>query len=198
MLEDKALPSDGDRIWKVSTAPAIEPITVEEVKEFARIDGNDEDSLISGFIQAARTNCEAFLGRALIEQTITMKMDFWPGAVIDLPRPPLIAITAVETLDEDDNATEYTSTNYYTVTESIPGQLVLKRDVTWPTNSDRDYQGYQIRFTAGYGAKATDVPRPIREGLKLWVTDIYENRVIRPEPPPEAMTMLNLYRVLHV
>ena len=198
MLEEKSLPSDGNRIWKVTTSPYTEPITVDEAKEFARIDGTDEDTLIEGFITAARMNCEAFLGRALIEQTITMKMDFWPGAVVDLPRPPLISITAVETLDEDDTATEYSSENYYAIIESIPGQLVLKRDVTFPFNTDRDYQGYQIRFKAGYGSSAADVPRPIREGLKLWVTDIYENRVIRPEPPPEAMTLLNLYRVLHV
>ena len=197
MLEDKSLPSDGNRIWKITTAPATEPISTDDVKEFARIDGTDEDTLISGFITAARMNCEAFLGRALIEQTITMKMDFWPGIIVELPRPPLISITAVETLDEDGNATEYDSDDYYIITESIPGQLVIKRDATWPFNSDRDYQGYQIRFKAGYGSNTTDVPSAIRQGLKLWATDIYENRVIRPEPPPEAMPLLNLYRVLH-
>ena len=198
MIEEKSLPSDGNRIWKVTTNPVIEPITVDEVKEFAHIDGTDEDTLISGFITAARMNCEAYLGRALISQTITMKMDFWPGETIDLPRPPLISITAVEILDEDDTATEYSSSNYYIITESIPGQLVLKRDVTYPTNSDRDHQGYQIRFKAGYGTSASDVPSAIRQGLKMWTTDIYENRVVRPDPPPEAMPLLHLYKVLHV
>ena len=198
MIEEKSLSKDGNRIWKVTTEPDIEPITIDEIKEFARIDGTEEDTLISGFIVAARMNCEAFLGRALIEQTITMKMDFWAGEVIKLPRPPLISITAVETLDESDMATEYSSDNYYIITESIPGQLVIKRGVTFPFNSDRDHGGYQIRFKAGYGDSRNDVPKAIREGLKLWATDIYENRVVRSEPPPEAKSQLNFFRVIKI
>lgn len=196
MIQEKSLSKDGNRIWKVTTEPLTEPLTVEEVKEFARIDGTEEDTLISGFIQAARINCEAYLGRSLINQTITMKMDFWPGEVIELPRPPLVSITAVEILDEFDNATTYASSNYYIITESIPGQLVLKRDVSWPFNSNRDHMGYQIRFVSGYGSSISDVPKPIREGLKLWTADIYENRVVRSKPPPEAE--LDLFKVIRL
>ena len=66
-----------NRIWKVSTVPVIEPVTVDEIKLFGRIDGEEEDILIEGFIRAAREACETYLGRALISQTITMTMDFW-------------------------------------------------------------------------------------------------------------------------
>ena len=198
MIEEKALSKDGNSIWKITTDPSIEPITVDELKLFARIDGNDEDTLLESFITAARLNCEGYLGRALIEQTITLMMDFWPGEVIKLPRPPLISITAVETLDEDNNATEYSSDNYYTVTEAIPGELIIKRGVTQPYNNARDYRGYQIRYKAGYGNSRSDIPSGIKEGLKLWATDVYENRVVRPEPPPEARQVLQLFRVIPI
>jgi len=198
MIEEKTLSKDGNSVWRVSIDPVIEPITVEEVKSFARIDGTEEDTLISSFITAARLNCEMYLGRALIEQTLIMMMDFWPGEVICLPRSPLISITAVETLDEDDTATTYSSDNYYVVTESIPGELIIKRGVSQPYNSSRDYKGYQIRFKAGYGSNRTDVPAGIREGLKLWTTDIYENRVVRSEPPEEAKQVLQLFRVIQI
>ena len=194
----ETLPKDGNSVWKVTIDPVIEPITVEEVKTFARIDGTEEDTLIASFITAARLNCEMYLGRALIEQTLTLMMDFWPGDIIKLPRPPLISITAVETLDEDDTATTYSSNNYYTVTESIPGELIIKRTVSYPTNTSRDYKGFQIRFKAGYGNSREDIPAGIREGLKLWTTDIYENRVVRPEPPEEAKQVLQLYRVIQI
>lgn len=198
MIEAKALSKDGNRVWDVTTAPIAEPITADEVKLFARIDGTEEDALIESFIESARTSCEKYIGRALISQTITVKMDFWPGNVIELPRPPLISITAVETLDEGDTATVYNSDNYYTVTDSTPGQLILKRSATPPINTNRDYKGFQIRYLAGYGATAASVPESIKEALKLWVTDMYENRVIRSEPPPEAAALLNLYRVMRI
>lgn len=196
MIEAEALPKDGNRVWSVTTAPSVEPITSTEVKYFARIDTSDDDTLIDDFIETARKNCEGYIGRALINQTITLKMDYWPGNVIELPRPPLVSITAVETLDEDDTATTYSSDNYYTITEAIPGKLVIKQGVTPPFQSGRDYGGYQIRFVAGYGAAASNVPAAIRTALIYWVARMYEDRVVSDKPPPEAMSLLNLHRVM--
>lgn len=196
MINSKPLPSHANRIWKVTTQPVSEPITLQELKDFARIDGTDEDTLLNSFIESARRAAENYLGRALIEQTISLKMDYWPDGIIELPRPPLISITAVETLDEDDVATTYSSTYYYVITTGEIGQLAIRQGVTPPQNSDRDYGGFQIRYKAGYGSSRTDVPSAIRDGLKLWATDIYENRFVRDEPPPEAMNLLYPYRVL--
>ena len=195
MIEAKSLPCDGNRFFKVTTDPTVEPISVADLKTFARIDGSDEDTMLSNFIVSARQAAENYLGIALISQTITLKMDFWPSENISLPRPPLISITAVETLDEDDTASTYSSDNYYIITTGDYGQLVINRNTTWPLNTVRDHGGYQIRYVAGYGTAATDVPRAIRDGLFLWATDIYENRVIRDVPPPEAMSLLQKYRI---
>ena len=182
--------------FAVMGAPAIEPISLEELKLFGRIDGTDEDALILGFIEAARQACENYLGRALIEHSITLQMDEWPDIVVELPRPPLISITAVETLTEDNVATVYDSTNYYIVTTGSPGLLIIKNGATPPENSSRYYRGYQIRYKAGYGSSRADVPRVIREALKLWTMDIYENRVVSEVPPPEAINLLMPYRMI--
>ena len=196
MIFDESLPRDGNRVFEVTTAPTVEPVTVAELKTFARIDGSDEDTLLSGFIVAARQACEKYLGRALLQQTIDLKMDYWPGEVVELPLPPLLSITKVATLSEADVETEYSSSYYYTITEAIPGKLVIKQGVSLPTNTDRDYGGYLIRYTAGYGTAATDVPQSIRDAVKLWATDIYENRVVRSTPPPEARVQLDIYKVM--
>ena len=84
------------------------------------------------------------------------------------------------------------------VTDAIPGKLVLKRGVTPPENTDRDVAGFRITYTAGYGSNPSDIPQGIKEGLKLWVVDIYENRVITDDPPPEAKPMLDIHRVLMI
>lgn len=197
-LISKDLPKDGNRVWKVTTPPAIEPVTLAETKLFGKIDyGTDEDSLVEGFIQSAREAAEEYLGRAFIQQTIRILMDWWPGTAVKLPRPPLISIDKVATLDEDDAETEYDSDNYYVVTEAIPGKLVLKQGVSAPYNSGRTYGGYLIELKAGYGDVATDVPRPIREGIMLWTAVVYATRVIDSKnPPPEARSKLDLFRVL--
>ena len=89
--------------WKVTTKPSIEPITNDEVKLYARIDGSSEDDLIDGFIQAVREATEKFLGRALINQTITAVFDAWFSDLIELPRPPLVSVTELRTVGEDED-----------------------------------------------------------------------------------------------
>lgn len=195
-LIKEELSSKANRAWKVITQPAIEPITVDELKLFARIDGSDEDTLLGGFIEAVRVGAENYLGRALIEQSIRMVMDWWPSIIVELPQPPLISITKVVTIDEDETETIYNSTNYYEQVEAIPGLLILKRGVTEPQNTSRDYGGFAIDYKAGYGNDATHVPSAIKEALKLWATALYENRAITTEPPPEARPLLDLYRVV--
>jgi uncharacterized phiE125 gp8 family phage protein len=189
---------DENIVWKVSIAPAVEPVTIDDLKTFARIDGDDEDTLLESFISSARSFTEKYLNRALIEQTITLKMDIWPGEVIELPRPPLISITAVETLDEDDTATEYDNDNYYIITTQEPGLLILKYGGTPPQNTVRYYGGFQIRYKAGYGATSASVPAPIKEAIKQWAMTMYENRAIIEEPPTEIKGMLNNYRIYYI
>jgi len=192
----KSSDAHGNRSWKVTTNPSIDPVTVDELKLFCRIDGTEEDELLANFITAATLMTERHLGRALIQQSITLLMDFWPGEIIDLPRPPLISITSVATLDEDDTATAYSSSNYYTITQSIPGKLVLKQSVTWPSNTSRSYCGFKIIYKAGYGIGSTQVPQPIREGIKVWASEMYEGRTIdEDKPPPRVLPLLSSYRV---
>lgn len=196
------IPSNPDpkanRYWKVTTEPVVEPLTVEEVKQFGRIDGVSEDTLITGFIRSARVACENYLRRALITQTIKVRYDWWPGERVELPRPPLISVTKVETLTEEDVSSTYSSDNYYVISEVIPGELVLKFGVTPPENTNRYRGGFRIEYIAGYGTDAGDVPQAIKDGLKLWVMDIYENRVVSDEPPPEARSYLDIFRVIQM
>lgn len=189
---------NGNMRFYVYTAPTVEPITAAEVKTFARIDGSDEDTLIGYFITAARIACENFLRRAILEQTIRCKFDVWPDYPIELPRPPVISITQVGTVDESDTVTVYGASNYYLITDDQAPRLVVKQSSDVPENSDRDYAGFIIDYKAGYGSTAASVPESIKTGLKLWTTDIYENRVVRETPPPEAWAVLNPYRVIKI
>ena len=45
-----------------------EPLTLEEVKEYLRIDSNDEDTLIGSLILVAKEHCENYLQASLPEE----------------------------------------------------------------------------------------------------------------------------------
>jgi uncharacterized phiE125 gp8 family phage protein len=195
-LVTRELPNDGNRFWEVITQPLIEPVTVDEVKTFARIDTTEEDTLIEKFIETVRRSTESYLGRALIQQVIRIIMDFWPGNVVKLPRPPLISVNKVVTLDEEGGETLYSADNYYLMTTATPGKLVIKRGVTSPINTTRDYGGFLIESKHGYGTVPSDVPSSIRDGIKLWVATLYADRTIDSKnPPPEARKFFDSYRV---
>lgn len=196
MLIPKSLDKHGNRNWKVTTQPDLEPVTVDEVKTFGRIDGDEEDDVIESGIKMAREASELLLGRSFIEQTITLVMDFWPSEVIKLPRPPLIAITGVYTTDEDDSDTEYDSDYYLVDTVAEPGKLIIKQDYTPPTNTDRSYSGFKIIYTAGYGDEVTDVPEILRNAIKMWTIDYFETRKFDPKnPPAQVKTLLGLKEI---
>jgi len=192
----KSLPMDGRRSWQVTTPPAIEPVTLTDLKIFAKIEYNDEDYLLENFIKSARLSAEQYCGRAFIEQSITMKMGYWPSDVIELVKPPLISITKIATLDEDDVETVYSSDNYYIIKEATPGKLVLKKNASAPINTSRDYGGYLVEYKAGYGDAAADVPISIIEAIKLWASVAQATRIIDPKnPPPEVRATLDLFKI---
>jgi uncharacterized phiE125 gp8 family phage protein len=192
----KPLPRDGNMVWRVSSKPSIEPVTLTEQKVFTRIDGTDEDTLLTNFIKAVRENVEDYLGRSLLQQTIVATMDFWPVSPIRLPRPPIMSFLEVVTLDQDDNPTVYSADNYYVQAHSgfERAELILRQGVAGPVNSIRDYGGYQLSYIAGYGADRSDVPEGIRQAIMLWVSTAYETRVVTPDPPVNVLNQLRFYK----
>lgn len=198
MITEKATDIKGNRFIKVTAEPSVEPITADEVKEWARIDGTDEDTWITNTIKTVRDLTELYLGRSLIKKTIELTMDEWNSEYIELPYSPVISISKIETFDESGVATVYNSSYYYLDNNSMPARCIIKDDYTLPTNTDRYFAGYKITYFAGYGLLATDVPQTIKDAMKLWVTFIYENRSFTTEPPADVKKILFAYRVLNV
>lgn len=174
---------------KITTQPANEPVSLEEAKEYCRIDHDDEDSLIDGLIVAARTYCEGIAQRSFVTKTYTAYLDCWPYMTrFELPYPPLLTVTSIKYYDDVDSAAAtFSSSNYQVDAHSEPGRIALKSSATWPSVSLRELNGVEIIYTAGYG-DAEDVPDTYKAAIKLYVGDLYENR--------EAMTVGQGYVVI--
>lgn len=157
------------------TAPATEPVALDEAKTHLRVTSSDEDALIAGLIQAAREWCEGFTERAFITQSWRADYRYWNDP-IRIPRPPLISLTSVEYYDLS-NTLQTLSSSEYTVTgiSSIGwGNIRPTISAVWPPVYPRD-DAVQVSFQAGYGS-ASAVPSSLKSAMLLVIGHLYENR----------------------
>lgn len=155
--------------------PAVEPVTLAEVKAHLRLDATEEDAVLGACIVAARQACESFTGLSLISQSWQLYLDAWPVRPIRLPRPPLQAVTAVKVFTNDNELTTLDPSLYEVDTRSWPGRLRSRAPFPWPLVT-RPLAGIEITFRAGYGDSWNDVPQALRLGLLMTVAELYENR----------------------
>lgn len=161
---------------KMTTAPTVEPLAVNEVKEHLRIDHADEDDYLERLIEQARTYCEDVAQRALITRTYTVKLDWFPPSVFWLPYPPLLGVTSIKYTDDQGSQSTLSAANYTVDTHQEPGRVALKSTATWPSVTLADINGVEIIYTAGYGATAVSVPARYKQAMLLLVAHYYENR----------------------
>jgi len=159
----------------LQTAPTVEPVTVEEVKDHLRIDIDTEDTLITDWITVARAHCEKLQNKVYMTQTWDLYLDDFPDMPFNIPLPPLQSITHIKYTDTDATETEYTSTYYNTDAYSMPGRINFAWGRVWPSVTLRTVNGVVIRFVAGYTSK-NNVPKEVREAIKLIVGHLYEYR----------------------
>lgn len=190
------------------TPPAAEPVTLAEAKAHLRLDGTADDALVSTLIIAARLLCEMWTGRALLTQTWQLRRDAAPdGNSLCLPKAPLQAVVHIKTYDDLDAATLCAAATYFVDTASAPGRVVLRQGAVWPAVA-RSAAGFEVQFTAGYGAAGSDVPAPLRQGLLTHVARLYSQRgdLVGPDGqargelpesiPPDCLALYQPYRVL--
>lgn len=160
------------------TPPTAWPVSFAEAKTFCKSDDDDveEDALIAGFIPTATEMAENFTGRALITQTLEMKLDGFPGCAISLPKPKLQSVTHIKYIDPDGTEQTWDDENY-TVdgSDSDFGRIVPAYQGIFPSTRNH-IDVVTIRFVAGYGDAPANVPEPIRLAIMYLVRHWYDNR----------------------
>jgi len=134
-----------------------------------------EDSILSGFIVAAREYCELRQNRAYITQSWELAFDDWP-AVIEVPLPPLQLVDAIEYYDTSGVAHLVDPADYHVDMRGYKARVAPAYGKHWPMATLQPLAGVVVSFTAGYGDLATDVPERIRTAIKLLAGHLYEHR----------------------
>jgi len=163
-------------IPRLVTAPAIEPVTLNEAKEHLRVLHDDEDVYIESLITAARQMVESgeswSLDRSLITTTWRVILDGFPHC-IELPRPPLIAVSSITYLDTTNTSQTLSNTLYTVDTHNEPGRIAPAYNSIWPETLPH-LNAVTITYTAGFGATAASVPMAVRQAILIAVADLYE------------------------
>lgn len=177
--------------WQIKTVtgPAIEPVSVDELKLQLRVDpgSNDENALLQDLIAAARELVEIDTRRALISQQLALYMDQFPywgqldrqsiertsqmvgvfyGGGIEVHRPPVLSIDSLQYLNTNGVLTTFDPAQYITDTVTEPTRIYPAYAVPWPITRWQA-NAVVVTFTAGYGTDPTSVPARARQAIKM-------------------------------
>ena len=193
----------------VETPPEVEPVTVDELKVHARIDGNHEDARLLHLIASARAYIERVTGLAMIEQTRVLVLDRFPreddpcGSVlrVDYVAP----VSAVESIKYDDEAgVEQTMDDSLYVTDLRGERLArigLVPGAAWPATRET-LGAVRVTVTAGYGESPEDVEPDLRQAVLLLAGHWYRNPeavvtgTIATDVHHSLSAMLDAHRIL--
>lgn len=159
---------------RLITAPAVEPMTITEAKLYLKVDTTADDNLITELIKAVRIDVEKILGYKLINQTWDYFTDDFTDPII-LPLQPVSSVTYIKYYDPNKVLTTLAATEYYLFTDTEPA--VIEPVTSFPVEGD--FPGaVNVRFVAGFGAAATNIPEIelIKRAMYLILGDAYENR----------------------
>lgn len=168
---------------KLITPPAVEPLTLNEVKEHLRVDSTDQDTMIALYLKSARQRLEGpygFLARCLVTQTWELTIDAFPTNEILIPLPPLQQIDSVKYDDTAGNEQTLAGSEYTIDAVNEPGWLLPT--TTWPATFD-GINSVRIQFTAGYPPTTAsppdlvaNIPADIKAGILLDIGAKFEHR----------------------
>lgn len=173
---------------EIVTPPASEPLSLAEAKAHLRVDSNAEDSYIAALIAAARASIEHETGRALVTQTLRVRLDRVPyfDRELRIPRAPLAGVSAFTYIDTAGATQTFDAANYTVDTVSTPGRIVLVEGASWPADVARQPGAVRIQYTAGCAPGAVD-PRAVH-AIRFIIAWWYAQR--------EAVNVGNIVNIL--
>jgi uncharacterized phiE125 gp8 family phage protein len=156
MIDCKKVPFNAvlDLIFNDGTP--TEPVVVQEIKDYAKIDtGTADDTILGYLITTARQQCEDFTGISIIPRTVTAVLNNSCGGIF-LPYCPFKTLTSVT--DQDGNVL---TTDDYKLSGTTFPQLIYPK---W----DR----LTLVYTTGY----VKLPQEIKTAILQQTFYLYENR----------------------
>ena len=132
-------------------AVGTEPVSLNDLKEWAKVDNSADDGILTALIIAAREMCEKYTGVNFVARTVTAHVNNFNGGIY-LPYGPVGTITGL--YDDDGNTIDY----------EVRGTEF--KAVTSPRTA------FKAIYTGGYST----TPEAFKTAIKAQALFLYENR----------------------
>lgn len=164
------------------TVPQRELFTLEDVKIFLRLQGDQEDTLLSTLLSSAQAYVEEVTQRSLLKQQwqLTLKPPYSPSSPlvrqrekhieISLPRPPLIEVESVQNKE--------TILSYI-----IEENKIILSPMHWDKN-------ISVIYWAGYGEESAALPPTLRHAILMVLRAFYDQQKV-------DLSLLSPFKVHH-
>ncbi|KAB2717509.1 putative phiE125 gp8 family phage protein [Ochrobactrum sp. RC6B] len=154
------------------TPPALEPVTIADVRAFLRISTDSEDDILRRLIATAREIIETETGLSLIDQTWRLRVDRWPrSGRLALFRYPVKSVAAVVAYRQDGTAISFAPEEFVLHHGRRPQRLYMAQ---YPDAAE--FIGLEVDFVAGFGESGVEVPDALKHAILTLVAHLYESR----------------------
>lgn len=173
---------------KIYQNPLIEPLDLDEVKNYLKIENTEDDSLISSLIVTVRQSAENFLKLSLINQSWATLFDNYLPQTVSLLKAPVQAISSVVLYDKQGVSITIDSSQY---------SLNSARNKIIFDSSHISYKS-EIIYVSGFGANKEDIPSPIKQAMLMHIASIYDNRAGGDTIPDYAKSLYSPFRSINL
>jgi len=165
--------------YEVITPPTAPPIDLAFVKDYLKVDFNDEDAIIESMINAAVGFVEKFTQRLMMQRTIKQSFDRFPNYAdacpyIELKGVPVITVSAIKYLDCDGNEQTWDTNKYKVSCSNEITNISPRHGEVFPTALEESCAVW-VEYTAGY-ATVDQVPGAMVQAMLLLIAHMYECR----------------------
>ncbi|PZQ56265.1 MAG: hypothetical protein DI555_06530 [Novosphingobium pentaromativorans] len=159
----------------IVTPPAVEPVTLDQAKEFLRVDDADDtfDTEIGLQLAGARNHIESVTGTRLISQVVDLRADSFEDLAL-IKAGPVASIEEISYLDRDGAAQIIAASDYELTGSGLERGIRSAPLSRWPTASAAG-GAITVRATLGYGEDGDAIPQAVRLAILLKLRALFED-----------------------
>lgn len=161
-----------------TSAPTAEPLTLAQAKAHLRVDGTDDNDLITALISVAREACEDRTELTMVETAWRQTATHFPARGLHLMMGPVLSVQSVAYVDTAGQSQTLASDQW----QLCDDWLLPAYGVCWPLTLCRP-AAVTVNYKAGHGTTASAVPAPFVAWMKLAIGDLYDNRTASSDKP---------------
>jgi uncharacterized phiE125 gp8 family phage protein len=178
-------------VIKIINGPEDMPVSLEEARNAARVNGTDHDGEITALVNALTAEAEHIIGQVIINRTYQVTLDSFTG-LVPVPALPVGQVIDVSYFDAD-GLPQTLSTELWQLDESYdPPALAPVLGGSWPATAERR-GAVTITYVAGYGSSSASTPAVFKGYVLAKVREYFA-----PAGTPENPNLIRLLDSLKV